>query len=277
MSPRPDRRPDSRPDRAPRRPAGASGSRAGGRPAGSSFRPGGTSSPRWSRPEAGSSEASGDRPRYGREGGSRFSADRSSPARSSGERPGPDRERPTGEWKPRERRGGESSGAPARFERRGGDSAGGPARFERRGGESSSAPARFERSPGRPPCPAVLKKVASAIAPPPIDDRRIVVPATVVLRTVAPVSAGSVIAARPIGARWIAGLLKAGLPIGIAAPVPSEVGHRLVGLGCSVPPVAARPAPISALRRSVPIAINRATPLERRWRQTPLRLLLPTT
>ena len=131
--------------------------------------------------------------------------------------------------------------------------------------------------PVAPPCPAVLKKVASAIAPPPIDDRRIVVPATVVLRTVAPVSAGSVIAARPIGARWIAGLLKAGLPIGIAAPVPSEVGHRLVGLGCSVPPVAARPAPISALRRSVPIAINRATPLERRWRQTPLRLLLPTT
>ena len=170
MSPRPDRRPDSRPDRAPRRPAGASGSRAGGRPAGSSFRPGGTSSPRWSRPEGGSSEASGDRPRYGREGGSRFSADRSSPARSSGERPGPDRERPTGEWKPRERRGGDSSGAPARFERRGGDSAGGPARFERRGGESSSAPARFERSPGRPPLPRRAEEGRFGDRPP--TDRR---------------------------------------------------------------------------------------------------------
>ncbi len=134
MSPRPDRRPDSRPDRAPRRPAGASGSRAGGRPAGSSFRPGGSSSPRWSRPEGSRSEGPGDRPRYGREGGSRFSADR-----ASSDRPSPDRERPTGEWKPRERRGGESTGAPARFERRGGESAGGPA--------------RFERSPGRPPLP----------------------------------------------------------------------------------------------------------------------------
>jgi hypothetical protein len=65
----------------------------------------------------------------------------------------------------------------------------------------------------------VLKKVASATAPPPIDDPRIVVPATVVLRRVAPVSAGSVIGARPIDAR-----LKAALPIGIAAPVPSGVG-----------------------------------------------------
>ncbi len=117
MSPRPDRRPDSRPDRAPRRPAGASGSRTGGRPAGSSFRPGGTSRPRWGRPEDSRSETPGDRPRYGREGGSRFSADRSAPDRFSGERPSPDRERPTGEWTPRERRGGESSGPPARFER----------------------------------------------------------------------------------------------------------------------------------------------------------------
>ncbi|MCX5967863.1 MAG: 23S rRNA (guanosine(2251)-2'-O)-methyltransferase RlmB [Cyanobacteria bacterium] len=125
MSPRPDRRPDSRPDRAPRRPAGASGSRAGGRPAGSSFRPGGTSSPRWSRPEGSRSEGPGERPRYGREGGSRFSADRSSPDRAGSDRPSPDRERPTGEWKPRERRGGESAGGPA----------------------------RFERSPGRPPLP----------------------------------------------------------------------------------------------------------------------------
>ncbi len=119
MSPRPDRRPDSRPDRAPRRPAGASGSRAGGRPAGSSFRPGGTSRPRWGRPEDSRSDAPGDRPRYGREGGSRFSSDRSGPDRFGGERPSPDRERPTGEWTPRERRGGESSGPPARFERSG--------------------------------------------------------------------------------------------------------------------------------------------------------------
>ncbi|MCX5948100.1 MAG: 23S rRNA (guanosine(2251)-2'-O)-methyltransferase RlmB [Cyanobacteria bacterium] len=97
MSPRPDRRPDSRPDRAPRRPAGASGGRAGARPAGASFRPGGTSRPRWGRPEAGRPDAPGDRPRYGRESG--------------------DRERPTGEWTPRERGGGESSGPPARFDR----------------------------------------------------------------------------------------------------------------------------------------------------------------
>jgi len=97
MSPRPDRRPDSRPDRAPRRPAGASGGRAGARPAGASFRPGGTSRPRWGRPEAGRADAPGDRPRYGRESG--------------------DRERPTGEWTPRERGGGESSRPPARFDR----------------------------------------------------------------------------------------------------------------------------------------------------------------
>ncbi len=119
MSPRPDRRPDSRPDRAPRRPAGAAGSRAGGRPAGSSFRPGGTSRPRWGRPEGSRSEAPGDRPRYGRDGGSRFSADRSSPDRFAGERSSPNRERPSGEWTPRPSRGGESSGPPARFERSG--------------------------------------------------------------------------------------------------------------------------------------------------------------
>ncbi|MEI7951097.1 MAG: 23S rRNA (guanosine(2251)-2'-O)-methyltransferase RlmB, partial [Synechococcaceae cyanobacterium ELA182] len=97
MSPRPDRRPDSRPDRAPRRPAGASGGRAGARPAGASFRPGGTSRPRWGRPEGGRADGPGDRPRYGRDSG--------------------DRERPTGEWTPRERSGGESSGPPARFDR----------------------------------------------------------------------------------------------------------------------------------------------------------------
>ncbi|MFZ0407526.1 MAG: 23S rRNA (guanosine(2251)-2'-O)-methyltransferase RlmB [Cyanobium sp.] len=113
MSPRPDRRPESRPDRAPRRPAGTAGGRAGARPAGASFRPGGTSRPRWGRPEGDRAETSGDRPRYGRDGGSRFSSDRF----AGGDRAGSDRERPTGEWTPRERRGGESSGPPARFDR----------------------------------------------------------------------------------------------------------------------------------------------------------------
>ncbi|MEI6030401.1 MAG: 23S rRNA (guanosine(2251)-2'-O)-methyltransferase RlmB [Synechococcaceae cyanobacterium ELA739] len=133
MSPRPDRRPDSRPDRAPRRAGGSAGNRSGDRPVGASFRPGGTTRPRWGRPEGARPDAPGERPRYGRDGGGgRFNADR-----YAGDRPGPDRERPSGEWSPRERRGGESAGPPVRLDR---------------GGPRPSLPRRGEdgRGEGRP-------------------------------------------------------------------------------------------------------------------------------